>query len=55
MTDHGVPFSNNPKPDEPEPNRGYDGILTNESGDDHVGEWIGGKVRSEPAWSSVLF
>ena len=44
-----------PKPDEPEPNRGYDGILTNESGDDHVGEWMGGKVRSEPAGSSVLF
>ena len=44
-----------PKPDKPEPNRDYDGRLTSGAGDDHDGQWTGGKVRIEPAWSVVLF
>lgn len=43
-----------PKLDESGPNRGYDGRMTSGGGDDHDGQWAGGKVPIEPAWSSVL-
>jgi hypothetical protein len=45
----------NPKPDEPEPKRGYDVGLANAIGGHYAGERLDGAVRSQPAWGVVLF